>query len=199
MSNASTIRRQVSGTQQLTIAAISAPGTTETNFTLNNNALTGTGGGVIPLTAGVTGLYAGTGQVLVIRAAGSFAGYTGSDALTIKLYEVPAAIIAAGGLTATSNTGFNLVHSSGSVTVSNAAGAFSLVARLQLDSAGNLNGSASAEIDTGTFEGPAVISGAANVKGLVGEADLNFVLSITAGSSVSTLVANLNEFAIDLE
>ena len=199
MSNASTIRRQVNGTQQLTIAAISAPGTTETNFTLNNNGLTGTGGGVIPLTAGVTGLYAGTGQVLVIRAAGSFAGYTGSDALTIKLYEVPAAIIAAGGLTATSNTGFNLVHSSGSVTVSNAAGAFSLVARLQLDSAGNLNGSASAEIDTGTFEGPAVISGAANVKGLVGEADLNFVLSITAGSSVSTLVANLNEFAIDLE
>jgi len=183
----------------LTIASITNPGTTETNFTLNNNGLTLTGGGVIPLSAGVTGLYQGTGQVLVVRAAGSFSGYTGSDTLTLKLYEVPAAIIATGGLTSTSNTGFNLVHSSGAVTISNAAGAFSFVARLQLDAAGNLNGSASTEIDTGTFEGPAVISGAANVKGLVGEADLNFVLSITAGSSVSTLVAVLNEFAIDLE
>lgn len=198
MSNANTIRRQVSGTQQLTLASIINPGTTKTAFTLNNNALTQSGGGVIPLSAGVTGLYAGTGQVLNIRAAGSFAGVTGgTTTIALELYEVPAAIIAAGGLTATSFTGFNPVAAPSAVTVSNAAGAFQLEAAIQLDAAGNLNGTYSGSVDDGTAIPFTAIS---PVTGLVGEADLNFVLAVTlGGAEPSTSVLTLNEFAIDFE
>ena len=99
MSNASTVRRQIAGSQQLTIAPLSGTviTTTPTAFQLNNNALTLTGGGVIPLSAGVTGLYAGTGQVLDIRGTGQIAGATGgTTTLALTLYEVPASVIAAG-------------------------------------------------------------------------------------------------------
>lgn len=197
MSNASTVRRQVSGSQQLTLAPISNPGTTQTSFALNNNALTLTGGGVIPLAAGVTGLYAGTGQVLVIRAAGSFAGLTpASSTLALELYEVPASVIAAG-LTQTSFTGFNAVAApSASSALAHAEGAFQLEAFIQLDSEGNLNGWYEGSIDSQVIA-PADISA---VTGLVGEADLNFVLAVTlGGAEPSTAVFTLNEFAIDLQ
>ena len=83
MPNASTVRRQVSGTQQLTMAPLlaSAISTTETPFSLNNNALTLTGGGIIPLSAGVTGLYQGTGQVLWLHAAGTIRATTSARQL----------------------------------------------------------------------------------------------------------------------
>lgn len=196
MSNASTIRRQIAGTQQLTIAPISNPGTAVSNFVLNNNGLTLTGGGVIPLSAGVTGLYAGTGQVLRIRATGSFSGVTATTTtITLELWEVPAAIIAAGGLTQTSQTGFNAVSNPAAVTVSNASGAFSLITDLQLDAAGNLNGQFSGWVDDGTV---IPVTKIASVVGLVGEADLNFVLSVTlGGAEPSTSVLILDEFAID--
>lgn len=197
MSNASTIRRQVSGTQQLTLAPIVNPGTTKTSFQLNNNALTLSGGGVIPLSAGVTGLYAGTGQVLVVRAAGTYSGVTGgTTTIALELYEVPASVIAAG-LTPTSFTGFNPVAAPAAVTSANAAGSFQLEAKIQLDASGNLSGTYSGWVDDGTAIPLAAI---ASVTGLVGEADLNFVLAVTlavAEPTTSTLV--LNEFAIDLE
>lgn len=204
MSNASTIRRQVAGTQQLTLAPItSLTTTTETAFVFNNNALTGVGGGIIPLTAGVTGLYAGTGQVIHVRAAGSYSGVTaGTTTLLIKLYEVPAAVIAAGGLTQTSFTGYNvLVTPANPITLTNAAGAFTFDAWLQMDASFNLNGTYEFTADTtGSHnpQGPAAVT--SNVTGLVGEADLNFVLSVTlGGSEPSSAVYTLNEFAIDLQ
>jgi hypothetical protein len=195
VSNANTVRRQVSGTQQLTTAPSLNPGTTETNFVLNNNGLTLTGGGVIPLAAGNTGLYAGTGQVLNIRAAGSYSGLTAADTITLKLYEVSAATIAAGGLTQTSQTNFVLVASSGALAAANAAGAFQFEASIQLDAAGNLNGDFTANVD-GTTKAQAAISA---VTGLVGEADLNFVLSATFSASRAGSIITLNEFAIDLQ
>lgn len=87
MANASTIRRQISGTQQLTIAPLvyPIPGLIATAFALNNNPLTvgggyqppspgvtnsNGGGGVIPLSFGVTGLYSGTGRVLKVSGQG---------------------------------------------------------------------------------------------------------------------------------
>ena len=94
MSNASTIRRQISGTQQLTLASLSGTTitTTETVFQLNNNALTLTGGGYIPLSAGVTGLYQGTGQVLWLHIAATLTGGTASTTtLILKLYQISAA------------------------------------------------------------------------------------------------------------
>src|SRR5690348_11764689 len=147
MANASTIRRQVSGTQQLTLAPISNPGTTETNFALNNNALTLSGGGVIPLSAGVTGLYAGTGQVLHIRANGVYSGVTGgTSTVDVKVYEVPAAVVAAG-LSQTSQASFNKLADTGPKGAANAAGSFAVDVRIQLDASGNLSGEFQAYVD----------------------------------------------------
>jgi len=197
VSNASTIRRQISGTQQLTLAPIVNPGTVQTQFQLNNNALTLTGGGVIPLVAGVTGLYAGTGQVLVVRAAGSYSGVTAATTtLALELFEVPVSVIAAG-LTPTSTTGYNPVAApSASSALDNAVGAFQLEAHIQLDAAGNLNGWYQGSIDTQAITRAAID----DVTGLVGEADLNFVLAVTlGGAEPSTSVITLDEFAIDFE
>lgn len=201
MSNASTVRRQVSGSQQLTLAPISNPGTTKTAFVLNNNGLTGSGGGVIPLQAGTTGIYQGTGQVIHVRADGSFSGVTGgTTTIALELYEVPASVIAAGGLTATSFTGYNAVAAPGaSGAVSNAAGAFQFDAFLQLDAAGNLNGAYTVVVD-GQVLNSGALTAISSVTGLVGEADLNFVLAVTlGGAEPSTSVISLQEFAIDLE
>jgi hypothetical protein len=181
----------------LTLASIVNPGATQTQFQLNNNALTLTGGGIIPLSAGVTGLYQGTGQVLRIRAAGSFSGFTaGTTTLALVLFEVPAAIIAAGGLTATSSTGYNSVANPSAVTCANASGAFQLEVDIQMDAAGNLNGQFSGWIDDGTAIPVTKIQ---SVTGLLGEADLNFVLAVTlGGAEPSTSTLALNEFALDL-
>src|ERR1022692_2156538 len=94
MANASTVRRQVGGTQQLTIAPLNfaVTSTTPTAFQLNNNGLTLAGGGVIPLVAGVTGLYAGTGQILHLSFTGTAAA-PGAANLTLALYEVPNAAL----------------------------------------------------------------------------------------------------------
>jgi len=196
LSNASTIRRQISGTQQLTIAPITNPGTAVTTFVLNNNGLTLTGGGVIPLSAGVTGLYAGTGQVLQIRATGTFSGVTATTTtIQIQLWQIPAAVLSAGGLTQTSQTGFNVVSNPAAVTVANATGAFSLITEVQLDAAGNLNGEFSGWIDDGTA---IPVTKIATVTGLVGEADLNFVVTATlGGAEPTTSVITLNEFGMD--
>jgi hypothetical protein len=194
--NANTVRRQVYGTQQLTLAAITNPGTTETQFQLNNNALTGLGGGVVPLQVGNFGVYAGTGQIIHVRANGTYSGVTGaSTTLLLTLYEVPAAIIAAGGLTPTSNTNYNSVAASAATTLGTGDGNFSFDAYLQIDSNGTLSGSFESAIN-GVTVGPAHST---TVTGLVGEADLNFVLSAklgTAEPAASTLI--LNEFAIDV-
>jgi hypothetical protein len=198
VSNASTVRRQVAGSQQLTIAPLlgSIIGTTQTSFQLNNNALTLSGGGVIPLSAGVTGLYAGTGQVLVVRAAGQIAGATGgTTTLNLELWEVPASVIAAG-LTSQSFTNFNEVGATGVLHVAQSAGSFRVVAHLQLDASGNLEGIFEAYIN-----GAAIVSAATitPITGLVGEADLNFVLAATLAGAEAGVVLTLDEFAIDLE
>jgi hypothetical protein len=198
VSNASTVRRQIAGTQQLTLAPLLGTiiGTTQTSFQLNNNGLTLSGGGVIPLSAGVTGLYAGTGQVLVVRAAGQIAGATATTTnLALELFEVPASVIAAG-LTSQSFTGFNEVGATGAAEIHESAGSFRVVAHLQLDASGNLEGIFEAYIN-----GAAIVSAAAitPITGLVGEADLNFVLAATLTGAESGVVLTLDEFAIDLE
>lgn len=198
MSNASTVRRQVAGSQQLTIAPLlgSVITTVQNAFQLNNNALTLSGGGVIPLSAGVTGLYAGTGQVLVVRGAGQIAGATGgTTTLNLELFEVPASVIAAG-LLPTVFTGFNEVGATGAKGVAEAAGSFVIVARLQLDASGNLEGSFKGVINGATIFPETTIT---PITGLVGEADLNFVLAATLGGAEAGVILTLSEFAIDLE
>lgn len=148
------------------------------------------------MSAGVTGLYAGTGQVLRLRGSGTYSGVTGgTTTLVLEVFEVPAAIISAGGLTATSSTGYNAVAVANAITLTNAVGAFSITVDFSLDSAGNLNGAFSVWASDGTAQASTKISG---VTGLVGEADLNFVLAATlGGAEPSTSVLTLDEFALD--
>lgn len=196
MSNASTIRRQIAGTQQLTIAPLlgSVITTTETAFQLNNNALTLTGGGVIPLSAGVTGLYQGTGQVLWVHAAGMYAGVT-SSTLEIELQQVPASLLPIANTLsgAQTFTNWNEIGTSGAVTVSTTTGSWTFDAYVQLDAAGNLEGDYSANIN-GTTKAQTVIT---PITGLVGEADLNFVVTAVLGASIPGAVLTMDEFSLN--
>ena len=204
MSNASTIRRQIAGTQQLTIASLlgSTITTTQTAFQLNNNGLTLTGGGVIPLSAGVTGLYQGTGQVIWIHCAGTLTGgTTSSTTLAIELYQVPASLLTiANTLTgAQTFTSWNAVGLQSAVNLSTisasaTAGSFSLDAYVQLDSQGNLVGYYESNI-FGTTKAQTVVT---PITGLVGEADLNFTFTATLGGTEAGVTVTLDEFALAL-
>jgi hypothetical protein len=205
--NASTIRRQVGGTQQLTIASISGTTvtTTATPFQLNNNGLTGTGGGVIPLSAGVTGLYAGTGQVIHIHAAGTITGGTaGSTSAIITLYVVPAASLP---LAASVITSAELVTAGGLLIATSATGvlgaaatqgSFVLDADVQLDGQSNLVGEFNAVVFNNPGTSGGAVPAAITTQLLIGEADLNFVAAITLGGTEVGVIASLNEFALSL-
>jgi hypothetical protein len=200
VSNASTIRRQIAGTQQLTIAPLlgSIITTTETAFQLNNNGLTLTGGGVIPLSAGVTGLYQGTGQVLVVRASGQYSGATASSTtLELELQEVPAALLPIANTLAGAQTftNWNEIATTGVKTLGTAVGSWQFEAFLQLDAAGNLEGTFEANID-GQIVTPTITN---VITGLVGEADLNFVITAVLGTATTGVVLTMTEFGLDLQ
>lgn len=209
MANASTVRRQVAGTQQLTIASLlgSTITTTKTAFQLNNNGLTLTGGGVIPLSAGVTGLYAGTGQVLHFAATGTVSGATVSTTtMILYVYQIPAALLPIADTLAGAQTftGWNLVWESdaGSArTLSQAKTSWSVDVRLQLDAAGNLNGEGTSQIDSlvDVYTGIPGSGSPAAITGLVGEADLNFVVAVTLGGAETGVVVTADEIRLDLE
>jgi len=202
MSNASTIRRQIAGTQQLTLAPLSGTTitTTATAFQLNNNGLTLTGGGVIPLAAGVTGLYQGTGQVLWIHATGTVTGGTvSSTSLIIKLYQVPASLLPIANTLsgAQTFTSWNLLATSGTGTLGSTetAGIFYLDAEVSLDAQGNLDGTFNSVVfnTISTANQHTTLT-----TGLVGEADLNFVIVATLGGTEVGVIVNLNEFSLNL-
>lgn len=199
MPNASTIRRQIAGTQQLTLAPLSGTTitTTATAFQLNNNGLTGTGGGVIPLIAGVTGLYAGTGQALLVRGAGQISGMTvSSTSLIIKLYEVPNSLLPiANTLTgAQTFTNWNLLAtlSTGTAGSTETSGSWAIDAQVMLDAQGNLDGTFSG-FALNTRTAPTAITLAT---GLVGEADLNFVVVATLGGTEAGVIVTMDEFEL---
>ena len=201
MSNASTIRRQISGTQQLTLAPLSGTTitSTQTIFQLNNNALTLTGGGYIPLSAGVTGLYQGTGQVIWIHAAGSLTGGTASGtSLLIELFQIPAASLPVPSTDSTATVvGLcSEVGASSAITLGSTetAGSFVFDAYIQLDAQGNINGYYDVNV-FGTTKAQTVIT---PITGLVGEADLNFFVAATLGTDTTGVVVTLNEFSLNL-
>lgn len=201
MSNASTVRRQIAGTQQLTLAPLSGTTitTTATAFQLNNNALTLVGGGVIPLSAGVTGLYAGTGQVIWLHAAGQLTGGTSSSTtLAIKLYEVPASLLPIANTLsgAQTFTSWNLLAtlSTGTLGSTETQGSFFLDAYVQLDAQGNLDGKFNGNaLNTATTDTHITLT-----TGLVGEADLNFVIVATLGGTETGVILTLDEFSLNL-
>ena len=202
MSNASTIRRQISGTQQLTLASLSGTTitTTETVFQLNNNALTLTGGGYIPLSAGVTGLYQGTGQVLWLHIAATLTGGTASTTtLILKLYQISAANLPVPSTDSSSTvTGLCTLiatGATGTLNASDTAGSASLDAYVQLDAQGNLQG----WFQSQTFASTTWAKTATTVvNGLTGEADLNFLVTATLGGAETGVVVTLDEFSLNL-
>lgn len=201
MSNANTIRRQIAGTQQLTLASISgtAVGTTQTVFQLNNNGLTLSGGGFIPLSAGVTGLYSGTGQVLHIRANGTVVGQTAATtSLVLELVEIPASALPIPS-TDSSATVIGLGQPIATTAAKQLAGtsaSFQLDAFIQLDANGTLSGYWQSQIDDAVITSPVAI---ASVTGLAGEQDLNFLLAATLSGAETGVIVTLNEFAIDAQ
>ena len=202
MSNATTIRRQISGTQQLTLASLSGTTitTTETVFQLNNDALTLTGGGYIPLSAGVTGLYQGTGQVLWLHIAATLTGGTASTTtLILKLYQISAANLPVPSTDSSSTvTGLCTLiatGATGTLNASDTAGSASLDAYVQLDAQGNLQGwfqSQTFASTTGAKTATTVVNG------LTGEADLNFLVTATLGGAETGVVVTLDEFSLNL-
>lgn len=202
MPNASTIRRQIAGTQQLTIAPLlgSTITTTATPFSLNNNALTLSGGGIIPLSAGVTGLYQGTGQVLWIHAAGTITGGTASSTTLIPtLYVVPAASLPLASTVVTSanlvSAGATLVATgaTGTLAAATTAGSWTLDAYVQLDAQGNLDGWFQSQVFASTTGAKTATTQVL----LTGEADLNFVMAAAIGGTEAGVVVNLDEFSLN--
>ena len=199
----STVRRQIAGAGPLGLQSINNPGTTETAFGLGAVAGAPFGGGVIvPLAAGNTGLYAGTGKVLHIRAEGTIAGLSSEDSTTLALtfYEVTAAAIQARNLTPTTfGSGYNSVSAPSGAALNNASGAssFQFDAFLQLDEAGDLSGYYNCSVDGAAIVPQTIIT---DVSGLLGEADLNFLMAATLGGtqSHSVPVITLNTFAINI-
>lgn len=205
MSNASTVRRQVAGTQQLTIASIlgTVVTTTETPFTLNNNGLTLTGGGIIPLAAGNTGLYQGTGQVLWLHAAGTITATTANVAtLILKLYVAPASSLPLVTTTGVVDTvaqavtaGAVLIATSGTLTLAagRTSASWSLDAYLTLDQQGNLQGNFESQMGVLTTDSATITT-----TPLTGEADLNFFLTATQGVAETGNVVTADEIELSL-
>lgn len=202
MANASTIRRQIAGTQQLTLAPLSGSviGTTATAFQLNNNALTQSGGGVVPLAAGVTGLYAGTGAVLHLGVQGQYSGATAnSTTLELQVYEVPNALLPIANTLsgAQTFTGWNAISvNSGAKQLATSTGSFNVDVRFQLDAAGNLEGTAKYVIDGATIVAETTFTA---ITGLVGEADLNFAVVATLGTATAGVIVTATEIRLDVE
>jgi len=203
--NASTVRRQVSGTQQLTLASLAGTTitTTATPFVLNNNALTGVGGGLVPLAAGNTGIFLGTGQVIHVAITGSYSGATaGTSTIRLELIQITAAGLAAavtttlaGQQAAVTASGSTKIADSAALTCTQAAGSFTLDARVQLDASGNLEGQFTADIDSATVAAWQTLSTVAT--GLA-EVDLNFFGAVILGTPTGMIVT-ANEIRIDLE
>lgn len=186
----------------MTIAPQAGTLATHVVFQLNNNALTLTGGGFIPLSAGVTGLWLGTGQVLHIRATGNVAPVVGAtDTLAIKLFQITVAGLASSPAPTNATIispsgGSSLVADSGTITTAaGTSAAFSADYRLQLSSAGVLLGQF-----TVTVGGTVAVYAATTAIAGLGEADLNFFISLANPTGhTSSVIATLDEFALDVE
>lgn len=176
--------------------------TTATAFSLNPGAVSLGGGGVIPLALGNPGRFAGTGKRLGVHATGQCITGTTTN-LTLKLYEVPLAIIVAAGfsannvslLSATSFTGWNLLATSTARAINTSTGAWDFRSELQLAAVGttfSLMGTFKDTIND-LFDAEAVITAAT---ALLGEQDLNFVIVSTLSAANAANVNTMTLFEL---
>jgi hypothetical protein len=95
-------------------------------------------------------------------------------------------VVTAGGVLIAATTG---------LTVDTASDSWSLDAYVQLSASGTLDGWFQAQISNATTVARAATT---VVTGLVGEQDLNFLISATLGTNETGVVVTLNEFALAL-
>lgn len=211
MPNINTIAYQSAGTIQNTFpipSLTNAIGTTETAFSLQANAFAAavgvtSGGGVIPLSVpaasqqvGYSNVAADTwisGRPFRLRAFGVMTGGT-TENMTLKLYQVPQSVLAAGtqGTVPGSN---NQLASSGAVAVNSTSSNFEMTAELQWDSVSKkLTGTAKFSF-AGTIVAEAEISVVTTVTANVNE--LNFILSWTFSASNAGNLVTLQFFEME--
>lgn len=190
MPDINTMAYQQGGSNQNNIAAnTNAQGTTETAVTLNANPFAAAlgisgGGGAIPLSVPATqgsvpssSVAAGiwqSGRRFKVHASGTVT--TGvSCNITIKLYQVPASIVAAG--TAATLANDNLMNSSGTFAVNTTSSNWEMNAELQWDSTSKkLTGTVKWSVG-GTLVAEAEVTVVTTATASEGE--LNFLLSQT--------------------
>jgi hypothetical protein len=176
--------------------------TTATAFALNSGAVSLGGGGVVPLAIGNPGVFFGSGKKFKVAARGQC--ITGTSAtLTLKLYLVPATAIATAGfssnnvslLSQTTFTNWSLVATTTARAINTATGDWDFQAELQLTQAGTTGSLMGTFKDTinGLFDAEAAVT---IVTGLVGEADLNFVIVSTLSAGNAANINTMTEFSI---
>lgn len=200
MSNDNTIKSQIAGVVQNNLLPLTnaVAGTTETAFSLRPGPVTGAGGGVIPLSPSgpnVPAIYSGTGAALKLRSLGFVTG--GSSAVTwvMKLYQIPASVIAAAALTNQTFTNWNLLATTTTRTITSLTTDFLVEATVQLSSTGRLEGFFKSSI-LGALQ---VETNTTVVTGLTGgDADLNFVITGTFGTNAQAAnLATMTEFSLE--
>jgi hypothetical protein len=207
MSTALTIAVQTAGSIEKTLAAnATGTSTVETAFQVNGNAIASIAAQVLPVALGTPGIFVGgsyslatlvnTGLPFRVRLFG-YATTGATENLTINLYQVPAASIAA--LTATSFVGATAIATTGAVAVNSKTGSFTLDATLQAVAASStsvtLQGTQSAaQVNNTLVAGSAVTT----VTGLQGESDLNFFVTSTLSAGHAGDVVVLSQISIEL-
>jgi len=197
MANVNTIKSQIVGVVQNNLQPLTnaVAGTTATAFSLLPGPVSGAGGGVIPLsptTNAQAATWFGTSKKLKIRATGTVV--TGVSAnLTLKLYQIPASVIAAAALTNQTFTNWNLLATSTARACNSTTADWELEAEVQLSAIGTLSGKFE-DIINDLFDSPAVITAATL---LTGDADLNFVIVSTLSAANAANVNTMKEFSLE--
>lgn len=195
MGNVNTIAEQLAGSSQNNFATLSGIGTTETAFSLLANPVSGNGGGVIPLALeSLATPTPGTVPSFVkfkVRAFGTVTTGTTTN-LTLALYQVPVAILAAGTQATLAND--NKLSNSGAKAVNTTSQNWSMEATLTWDPVSQvLNGSAKFQIGS-SFTAEAAITA---VTGLTTDTSFLFLLSAAFSASNASNVINVQEFALE--
>jgi hypothetical protein len=193
MPNANTIASISSGFMQGSIAPLQiGASTVEAVFVTNKNPITGAGGApaVVSAAEGVIPSYYANGRPFKVTAWGTVT--TGaSETVVLTLYQVPAAIVAAGSAGTVANN--HSLKASSARTVATTTAPFYIDGTFQYDSGSQrLLGLASIAINGLVDAGAATTI----VTGLVGDIDLNFAVSATMGTGNAADVIVLGEIAI---
>lgn len=198
---------QQAGPNQNNIAPnTNAQGTTETAVTLLANPFAAAlgisgGGGAIPLSVPATqGQLQGSnvasgiwqsGQPFRVRAFGTITTGTTTN-VTLKLYQVPASIVAAGTSATLAND--NALNSSGTFAVNTTSTNFEMIAELQWDiTSKKLTGTIKWSVG-GTIVAEAEVTVVTTATAL--ESELNFLLSATFSAANAANVLQVQRFEL---